>query len=87
MNHGIILRVALNDPVLKFYKEFGELLPVSGETFLLLSADQLEFDVHYLRVRLLSPEIYQGLVVWLPHRFVVLVFSDESNRKMGFLDA
>jgi len=45
-----------------------------------------ESDVHYLQLTLNAPPDRKGLVVWIPHRYVVLGFGDEQDRKIGFLD-
>jgi len=75
--------VGKTDPCYEAFSVFAD-PEISGQPFLLLSGDQLESDGHYLRLRLTAPESFAGLVVWLPHRLVVVAVSDEQNRPLGF---
>lgn len=69
------------------YGGFGEKLAVNGHTFLHISCDQLVSDAHYLQVRLSEPSTKLGLLVWIPHHYVVLVIGDDQDRKVGFVPA
>jgi len=96
-HYNVFIRVEKSDPCRWLYAMFAEgavaetadhakcePVEVSEQPLLLLSGDQLESDGHYVRLRVTVPEPYAGLVVWLPHRVVVLVTSDDRNRTIAF---
>jgi hypothetical protein len=87
MKFSILLHVEKDDPCFQVYNLFGRELQISGHTFLEVSCDQLDSDALYVRIRLDAPQDKLGLVVWVPHRYVVFVFADDQDRKIGFWDS
>lgn len=87
MNYKLLLTIDKKDPLFQVYTEFGKALEINGHTFLDVSCDQIDSDAHYVQLRLTAPETIKGLVVWIPHRYVLFVYGDDQDRKIGFLNA
>jgi hypothetical protein len=84
MKYSVILKVDRSDPAFPIYSTFAEGLEFQGHTFLEMSCDRFECDPLYAQLRLDAPEPYRGLMVWIPHRLVVIAYGDEERLKVGF---
>jgi hypothetical protein len=88
MKYEVILRFDDGDPCRDIYSVVGKHRDVSGHGFLQLSCEQPELIGSFLRVLVLFGGATQAdLVLWIPQRFVVAVFGDIQDRKIGFLDS
>ena len=85
MSHGILLALPEDDPRFSVYALFSERLESKGAPLLLLSGSQIGVDGPFVRVRLDSPKSHQGLEFWIPLQFVVLMYSDVLDRRVGFV--
>ena len=85
MKFSVVLYIHQDDPAFEIYSHLGERIEVGGKSCLLLSGEQPEFGGHYVQFRLSEPEAKQGLVIWIPHQYILLSFSDDQNRDFGFL--
>ena len=75
------------DPRCELYAMFSKQLEVNGQPFFRIDADELTFDVHFLRMRLASPEDLRGLILWIPREHVAFACADAQDRKIGFLNS
>jgi hypothetical protein len=84
MSHAVLLMIDEQHPLFSLYVSFARQVDSDGKKLLYLSASELEFLAPFVRLRLDSPEEYQGLLLWVPCQLVVMMYEDSSDRKIGF---
>lgn len=87
MLHEVILRFDEGDPRLRIYDIWGVTFRAGGHTFLRLSCDTLLPDGSCWQARLSAPGEFAGLTLLIPQNLLVVAFSGETARSIGFHEA
>ncbi len=67
------------------YKRLRVIVEISGHSFLSVQGERPEIHGSFLHVLVVYGGDLPDLEVWFPQHFVVSVFGDNQNRKIGFL--
>jgi len=86
MKYTVLLYIDPNDPAFVFYSNISQEIDRGGKKLLWIETDdQPATDgSHYLHVKLRTPE-GDGVTLWIPHHYVVMIGGDLDERKMGFV--
>ena len=88
MKYDVLLRLDVSDPCYAIYSVVGKARDVNGHSFVQICCERPEHVGSFLHVVAQFEGATQAdLVLWIPERFVVAVFGDAPDRKIGFLNS